>query len=88
MTFLHVALNGDRRRRSCIGASGRRFDPRPVHHGYDGSCRAVNRRALALGHGIRTGMENVTARPDGRAAREQCRTGRSRQIVDRESRLA
>lgn len=40
-----------------------------VHHGYDGSCWAVNRRALARGHGIRTGMEDVAVLPDGRAAK-------------------
>lgn len=40
-----------------------------VHHGYDGSCWAVNKRALARGHGIRTGMEDVTILPDGRAAK-------------------
>lgn len=37
-----------------------------VHHGFDGSCWAVNRRALARGHGIRTGMEDVVILPDGR----------------------
>jgi len=36
-----------------------------VHHGFDGSCWAVNRRALALGHGIRTGLEDVATLPDG-----------------------
>lgn len=40
-----------------------------VHHGYDGSCWAVNQRALPLGHGIRTGIEDVTVLPDGRAAK-------------------
>lgn len=40
-----------------------------VHHGYEGSCWAVNRRALTRGHGIRTGMEDVTVLPDGRAAK-------------------
>lgn len=39
-----------------------------VHHGYDGSCWAVNRRALDRGHGIRTGMEDVMNLPDGRTA--------------------
>ena len=36
-----------------------------VHHGFDGSCWAVNRRALARRHGIRTGLEDVTTLPDG-----------------------
>lgn len=39
-----------------------------VHHGFDGSCWAVNRRALARGHGIRTGMEDVIVLPDGSPA--------------------
>jgi len=39
-----------------------------VHHGYDGSCWAVNRRALARGHGIRTGLEDVAILPDETAA--------------------
>jgi len=39
-----------------------------VHHGYDGSCWAVNHRALARGHGIRTGMEDVAVLPNGQAA--------------------
>lgn len=36
-----------------------------VHHGFDGSCWTVNRRALMGGHGIRTGLEDVTVLPDG-----------------------
>lgn len=36
-----------------------------VHHGYGAACWAVNRRALAHGHGIRTGLEDVTVLPDG-----------------------
>lgn len=39
-----------------------------VHHGYDGSCWAVNKRALTRGHGIRTGLEDVAVLPDGRLA--------------------
>lgn len=41
-----------------------------VHHGYDAGCWAVNRRALERGHGIRTGLEDITLLPDGRAARD------------------
>lgn len=41
-----------------------------VHHGYGIACWAVNRRALERGHGIRTGLEDVTLLPDGRAARD------------------
>lgn len=41
-----------------------------VHHGYGIACWAVNRRALERGHGIRTGLEDVTLLPDGRGARD------------------
>lgn len=41
-----------------------------VHHGYGLACWAVNRRALDRGHGIRTGLEDITLLPDGRPARD------------------
>jgi uncharacterized protein (DUF849 family) len=41
-----------------------------VHHGYGIACWAVNRRALARGHGMRTGLEDITLLPDGRPARD------------------
>jgi len=41
-----------------------------VHHGEGIACWAVNRRALERGHGIRTGLEDVTVLPDGREARD------------------
>ncbi|HET7469047.1 MAG TPA: 3-keto-5-aminohexanoate cleavage protein [Gemmatimonadales bacterium] len=41
-----------------------------VHHGYGIACWAVNRRALSRGHGIRTGLEDVTVLPDGSPARD------------------
>jgi uncharacterized protein (DUF849 family) len=41
-----------------------------VHHGYGLSCWKVNQRALERGHGIRTGLEDVTVLPDGRQARD------------------
>jgi uncharacterized protein (DUF849 family) len=41
-----------------------------VHHGYDIACWAVNRRGLDRGHGIRTGLEDVTLLPDGTPARD------------------
>lgn len=41
-----------------------------VHHGYGIACWAVNRRALDRGHGIRTGLEDVTLLPDGSEARD------------------
>ena len=39
-----------------------------VHHGYGVACWAVNQRAIARGHGIRTGFEDVTVLPDGQEA--------------------
>ncbi|MCY0147808.1 3-keto-5-aminohexanoate cleavage protein [Hoeflea sp. G2-23] len=39
-----------------------------VHHGYGIACWDVNRRAVARGHGIRTGLEDVTVMPDGHQA--------------------
>ena len=39
-----------------------------VHHGDGIACWAVNRRAVARGHSIRTGLEDTTVLPDGRTA--------------------
>jgi uncharacterized protein (DUF849 family) len=39
-----------------------------VHHGDGIACWAVNRRAVARGHGIRTGLEDTPVLPDGRIA--------------------
>jgi uncharacterized protein (DUF849 family) len=41
-----------------------------VHHGYGMACWAVNRRGLDRGHGIRTGLEDITLLPDGKPARD------------------
>jgi uncharacterized protein (DUF849 family) len=41
-----------------------------VHHGYGRGCWAVNQRGLDRGHGIRTGLEDVTLLPDGQQARD------------------
>jgi uncharacterized protein (DUF849 family) len=41
-----------------------------VHHGEGIACWAVNRRALERGHGIRTGLEDVTVLADGQGARD------------------
>jgi uncharacterized protein (DUF849 family) len=41
-----------------------------VHHGYGMACWAVNRRGLERGHGIRTGLEDITLLPDGTQARD------------------
>ena len=39
-----------------------------VHHGDGIASWAVNRRAVARGHGIRTGLEDTLYLPDGRVA--------------------
>jgi uncharacterized protein (DUF849 family) len=39
-----------------------------VHHGDGIASWAVNKRALARGHGIRTGLEDTPVLPDGRLA--------------------
>ena len=39
-----------------------------VHHGDGIASWAVNRRAAAHGHGIRTGLEDTPILPDGRVA--------------------
>ena len=41
-----------------------------VHHGFGVASWAVNRRALTRGHGLRTGLEDVTVLPDGSPARD------------------
>lgn len=41
-----------------------------VHHGYGIACWAVNQRGLERGHGIRTGLEDITLLPDGTPARD------------------
>jgi len=40
-----------------------------VHRGDGIASWAVNRRAISRGHGIRTGLEDTPALPDGRQAR-------------------
>jgi uncharacterized protein (DUF849 family) len=41
-----------------------------VHHGYGMACWAVNERGLERGHGIRTGLEDITLLADGKPARD------------------
>lgn len=54
-----------------------------VHHGFDGSCWAVNLRALERGHGIRIGMEDVAVLPDGQPARDNAHLVMSaRSLID------
>ncbi|WP_266080595.1 3-keto-5-aminohexanoate cleavage protein [Haladaptatus caseinilyticus] len=44
------------------------IDLEQVHHGDGIASWAVNRRAVARGHAIRTGLEDTTVLPDGHAA--------------------
>ena len=44
------------------------IDLEQVHHGDHFASWAVNRRAVPLGHGIRTGLEDTPVLPDGRIA--------------------
>jgi uncharacterized protein (DUF849 family) len=48
-----------------------------VHHGDGLASWAVNRRALARGHGIRTGLEDTTVLPDGRPAPDNAALARA-----------
>lgn len=41
-----------------------------VHHGDGIASWSVNQRAIPLGHGIRTGLEDTAVLPDGRQARD------------------
>lgn len=49
-----------------LAGAGVRFPQ--VHHGYERGCWPVVRRALARGHGIRVGLEDVAHLPDGQPA--------------------
>lgn len=63
-----IAVQHAARMEGIVTAAGIRVEQ--VHHGYDIACWAVNRRALDRGHGIRTGLEDVTLLPDGTQARD------------------
>jgi uncharacterized protein (DUF849 family) len=41
-----------------------------VHHDYGMACWKVNQRALERGHGIRTGLEDITLLPNGQPAND------------------
>jgi uncharacterized protein (DUF849 family) len=49
-----------------LAIAGNRLEQ--VHHGDGLACWAVNRRGAALGHGIRTGLEDTLVLPDGSPA--------------------
>jgi uncharacterized protein (DUF849 family) len=63
-----VAVDNAARMEEIVVAAGIALEQ--VHHGYGVACWAVNRRALVRGHGIRTGLEDVTVLPDGSSARD------------------
>lgn len=63
-----VALQHAARMEDIVASAGIKLEQ--VHHGYGIACWAVNRRALDRGHGIRTGLEDVTLLPDGRQAKD------------------
>jgi len=63
-----IALKHAAEMESIVVSAGIRL--KQVHHGEGIACWAVNRRALERGHGIRTGLEDVTVLPDGRKARD------------------
>ena len=63
-----VAVHHAAQMEDIVGSAGITLEQ--VHHGYGLACWAVNRRALDRGHGIRTGLEDITLLPDGRPARD------------------
>ena len=63
-----TALNHAAAMEDTLLAAG--IDLEQVHHGEGIACWAVNRRALERGHGIRTGVEDVTVLPDGSPAKD------------------
>jgi len=56
-----------------------------VHHGYGIASWAVNRRALARGHGIRTGLEDVDVLPDGQVAESNAQLVRTAVSMSKQS---
>jgi uncharacterized protein (DUF849 family) len=65
---LDVALSNAAQMEAIVVSAGIALEQ--VHHGYGLPCWAVNRRAVERGHGIRTGLEDITLLPDGRPARD------------------
>jgi uncharacterized protein (DUF849 family) len=56
-----------------------------VHHGYGIASWAVNRRALARGHGIRTGLEDVDVLPGGQVAESNAQLVRTAVSMSKQS---
>jgi uncharacterized protein (DUF849 family) len=63
-----VALQNAAQMEEIVASAGITLEQ--VHHGEGIACWAVNRRALERGHGIRTGLEDLTVLPDGQEARD------------------
>ncbi len=57
-----------------------------VHHGYGMACWKVNRRALERGHGIRTGLEDITFLPNGQLAKNNAELVRAAHSLMRATR--
>ena len=64
----HAAVQHAAKMEDIVVAAGITLEQ--VHHGYGIACWAVNQRGLDRGHGIRTGLEDVTLLPDGKQARD------------------
>lgn len=65
---IDVALRNAAAMESVLLAAGIMLEQ--VHHGYGVASWAVNRRAVTRGHGIRTGLEDVTVLPNGSNAQD------------------
>jgi uncharacterized protein (DUF849 family) len=65
---IDVALRNAAAMESVLLAAGITLEQ--VHHGYGVASWSVNRRAVTRGHGIRTGMEDVTVLPNGSPAQD------------------
>ena len=65
---INIALRNAKAMEDIVVSAGITLEQ--VHHGYGIACWAVNRRALAKGHGIRTGLEDVTVLPDDSPAQD------------------
>jgi uncharacterized protein (DUF849 family) len=64
----HTAVQHAAKMEDIVVSAGIRLEQ--IHHGYGIACWAVNRRGLDRGHGIRTGLEDITLLPDGKPARD------------------
>jgi uncharacterized protein (DUF849 family) len=58
-----------------------------IHHGYGMACWKVNQRALARGHGIRTGLEDIPFLPNGEPAKDNAELIRAALCLIRETKI-